>query len=70
MEDPVMLPNSKNIVDRSTIGKYNIVNIILETHLLSDSTDPFNRTKLTKEDLIPVPELKEKIEEYKKSKQA
>ncbi len=58
MNDPVLLPSSRVIVDRSTI----------ETHLLSDPSDPFNRTKLAKEMLISVDDLKEKIEEYKKSK--
>ena len=54
MTDPVKLPKSNVIVDRTTI----------ETHLLSDPTDPFNRTPLTKEMLIPCPELKARIEEY------
>jgi ubiquitin conjugation factor E4 B len=53
-----MLPSSKNILDRSTI----------ETHLLSDPSDPFNRTKLTKDMLIHCPELKTRIEDYKKTK--
>jgi ubiquitin conjugation factor E4 B len=65
MNDPVLLPSSKVVLDRSTIGKQNM---ILETHLLSDQTDPFNRSKLTKELLIPCFELKERIEKYKKSK--
>jgi len=42
MTDPVKLP-SGNILDRSTI----------ETHLLSDHTDPFNRQPLTAEMLEP-----------------
>ncbi len=67
MNDPVMLPNSKVIVDRTTIGIIIYLNII-ETHLLSDPTDPFNRTKLSKDDLISCPELKEKIIAYKNSK--
>ena len=54
MTDPVKLPKSNVIVDRKTI----------ETHLLSDGTDPFNREPLTKDMLIPCPELKEKIEKY------
>jgi ubiquitin conjugation factor E4 B len=58
MEDPVKLPTSNMIVDRSTI----------ETHLLSDPTDPFNRSSLKIEDLISLPELKEQIQNYKKSK--
>lgn len=43
MRDPVMLPSSKAILDRSTI----------KSHLLSDSKDPFNRSPLTIEDVIP-----------------
>jgi ubiquitin conjugation factor E4 B len=58
MNDPVKLPKSQVIVDRKTI----------ETHLLSDQTDPFNREPLTKEMLIPCPELKAKIEEYIRNK--
>ena len=58
MTDPVKLPKSQVILDRKTI----------ETHLLSDQTDPFNREPLTKEMLLPCPELKAKIEEYMKNK--
>ena len=54
MTDPVKLPKSQVILDRKTI----------ETHLLSDQTDPFNRSPLTKEMLIPCPELKARIQEY------
>ncbi|KAF8903108.1 ubiquitin elongating factor core-domain-containing protein [Gymnopilus junonius] len=54
MKDPVCLPSSRAIVDRSTI----------KSHLLSDSTDPFNRAPLTIDDVIPVPELKARIEEF------
>jgi ubiquitin conjugation factor E4 B len=54
MNDPVKLPHSNVILDRKTI----------ETHLLSDPTDPYNRTPLTKEMLIPCPELKARIQEY------
>ena len=43
MEDPVLLPTSKNIVDRSTI----------RSHLLSDPHDPFNRVPLKIEDVTP-----------------
>ena len=58
MTDPVKLPKSNVILDRKTI----------ETHLLSDQTDPFNRERLTKDMLIPCPELKAKIQEYMKKK--
>lgn len=55
MEDPVQLPASRAILDRSTI----------QSHLLSDAHDPFNRMPLRIEDVIPLPELKEKIQEWK-----
>ncbi|CAF0817504.1 unnamed protein product [Brachionus calyciflorus] len=58
MEDPVLLPSSKKIVDRSTISR----------HLLSDQTDPFNRSPLTLQEVIPASDLKKEIEEWKKSK--
>ena len=43
MEDPVILPSSKTIIDRSTI----------RSHLLSDPHDPFNRQPLNIEDVKP-----------------
>lgn len=43
MRDPVKLPSSRAIVDRSTI----------KAHLLSDTTDPFNRSPLKIEEVIP-----------------
>jgi ubiquitin conjugation factor E4 B len=51
MRDPVMLPTSRTILDRSTI----------KSHLLSDSKDPFNRMPLTIEEVVPEPELKARI---------
>ena len=42
MSDPVMLPNSKQILDRTTI----------ERLLLRSQQDPYDRTPLTKEELI------------------
>jgi len=54
MRDPVMLPSSRAIVDRSTI----------KMHLLSDTTDPFNRAPLSIDDVIPVPELKARIDSF------
>eukprot|EP00911_Craspedida_sp_UC1_P002368 UC1_evm1s1772 len=51
MRDPVKLPSSGTVVDRST----------MLSHLLSDGTDPFNRAPLTAEELIDMPELKAKI---------
>lgn len=55
MEDPVTLPISRQVVDRSTI----------QSHLLSDPNDPFNRTPLKIEDVIPNTELKEEIQQWK-----
>ena len=43
MVDPVILPTSKTSIDRSTI----------RSHLLSDPNDPFNRSPLKIEDVIP-----------------
>lgn len=58
MEDPVMLPGSKVNIDRATI----------RSHLLSDSTDPFNRMPLKFEDVVPNVELKRQIQEFKQGK--
>ncbi|KXS14742.1 hypothetical protein M427DRAFT_112436 [Gonapodya prolifera JEL478] len=55
MEDPVQLPSSKAIVDRSTI----------RTQLLNDPHDPFNRQPLRYEELVPLPDLKKEISEWK-----
>jgi ubiquitin conjugation factor E4 B len=55
MEDPVTLPISKQVVDRSTI----------QSHLLSDPHDPFNRTPLKIEDVIPNDKLKGEIATWK-----
>ncbi|XP_028320560.1 ubiquitin conjugation factor E4 A [Gouania willdenowi] len=51
MMDPVLLPSSNVTVDRSTIAR----------HLLSDQTDPFNRSPLTMDQIKPNEELKEQI---------
>lgn len=58
MKDPVTLPASNVNIDRSTI----------KAHLLSDSTDPFNRMPLKLEQVIPNEELKQRILEYKMQK--
>ena len=58
MTDPVRLPNSMQIVDRSTIAR----------HLLSDQTDPFTRAPLTMEQIEPLEELKAKIQNWKAEK--
>ncbi|KAK4712400.1 hypothetical protein R3W88_006913 [Solanum pinnatisectum] len=57
MKDPVVLPSSRITVDRP----------VIQRHLLSDSTDPFNRSHLTADMLIPDTELKAKIEEFIRS---
>jgi hypothetical protein len=54
MTDPVMLPNSQKIMDRNTIVRI----------IMSDDHDPFTRTPLKQEELIPQPELKAEIAEF------
>lgn len=56
MEDPVLLPTSNTIVDRSTI----------RAHLLGDTRDPFSRAPLTMDMVQPATELKEKIQAWKR----
>jgi len=55
MEDPVRLPTSNTIMDRSSITR----------HLLSDEIDPLNRNKLTIDMLEPAHDLKERILQWK-----
>ncbi|KAJ0100382.1 hypothetical protein Patl1_21823 [Pistacia atlantica] len=59
MKDPVILPSSRITVDRP----------VIQRHLLSDSTDPFNRSHLTADMLIPDEELKARIEEFVRSQE-
>ncbi|XP_015600659.1 ubiquitin conjugation factor E4 A [Cephus cinctus] len=54
MTDPVILPSSRMTVDRQTIAR----------HLLSDQTDPFNRSPLTMDMIKSDVELRNKIEEW------
>lgn len=54
MNDPVVLPSSKVIVDRTTIAR----------HLLSDQTDPFNRSPLTMDQVKTDDELKQRIVDW------
>ncbi|KAL3285242.1 hypothetical protein HHI36_019352 [Cryptolaemus montrouzieri] len=54
MTDPVILPSSRQIVDRTTIAR----------HLLSDQTDPFNRSPLSMDQIIPHTELAKEIKEW------
>ncbi|MCL7039265.1 hypothetical protein MKW94_026029 [Papaver nudicaule] len=58
MKDPVVLPSCKVTVDRS----------VIERHLLSDTTDPFNRSHLTQDMFVPDVELKSRIDEFIKSR--
>lgn len=55
MTDPVTLPTSKTVMDRTSITQY----------LLSDGRDPWNRAPLQLSDVIPNLEMKEKIEAWK-----
>ncbi|XP_035743487.1 ubiquitin conjugation factor E4 A-like [Vespa mandarinia] len=54
MVDPVTLPSSRITIDRQTIAR----------HLLSDQTDPFNRSPLTMDMVKSNTELRNKIQEW------
>lgn len=58
MFDPVILPNSRVTLDRTTIAR----------HLLSDQTDPFNRSPLTMDQVKPDDELRNRINEWVREK--
>jgi ubiquitin conjugation factor E4 B len=58
MKDPVLLPSSNCVLDRSTIKR----------HLMNKATDPFDRSPLTLEMLQPQPELKAKIQAWRAAK--
>ncbi|XP_004304262.1 PREDICTED: probable ubiquitin conjugation factor E4 [Fragaria vesca subsp. vesca] len=60
MKDPVILPSSRITVDRP----------VIQRHLLSDNSDPFNRSHLTADMLIPDNELKAKIQEFIRSQES
>ena len=60
MKDPVFLPTSDTIIDRSTITQ----------HLLNDPHDPFNRKDLTIDMVVPATELKERMAEWVEAKRA
>ncbi|KAM0846224.1 hypothetical protein ACQ4PT_055809 [Festuca glaucescens] len=60
MEDPVILPSSRVTIDRPVIVR----------HLLSDNTDPFNRSHLTQDMLLPDRDLKLRIQEFVRSQQS
>ncbi|XP_076764676.1 ubiquitination factor E4A [Xylocopa sonorina] len=54
MTDPVILPSSKITIDRQTIAR----------HLLSDQTDPFNRSPLTMDMVKSDVELGRRVQEW------
>lgn len=54
MKDPVLLPTSDTIIDRSTITQ----------HLLNDPHDPFNRKELSIDMVVPATELKDRMSEW------
>ena len=57
MDDPVRLPSGHHM-DRATITR----------HLLSDETDPFSRQKLTVDQLVDAPDVKEQIRLFREQK--
>ncbi|GAA5833631.1 hypothetical protein JCM3766R1_002595 [Sporobolomyces carnicolor] len=54
MRDPVILPVSRTVIDRSSIKQ----------HYLSDRTDPFNRQPFEWEDIVDAVELRLEIEQW------
>lgn len=60
MLDPVILPSSRITVDRSTIAR----------HLLSDQSDPFNRSPLTMDQVKRDVDLKTRIDNWVQERRA
>ncbi|KAJ1787342.1 Ubiquitin conjugation factor E4, partial [Coemansia sp. RSA 2399] len=60
MTDPVRLPTSDTVMDRS----------VIKGQLLSDPRDPFNRAPLSADMLEPLPELKKEIQAWREAKMA
>eukprot|EP00877_Chromochloris_zofingiensis_P001483 jgi/Chrzof1/11335/Cz05g32260.t1 len=60
MEDPVLLPASRVVVDRTTITR----------HIMSSSTDPFSRSPLTLKEVVSETELRQRIMDWKQRVQA
>lgn len=56
MNDPVMLRDSRKVLDRS----------VAVACVLRGGMDPFSGSKLTSDCLIPMPELKQEINDFKK----
>merc|ERR1712222_275616 len=54
MEDPVLLPTSKTIMDRK----------VIERHIMSCDDDPFSRKQLSVNDLVPQTELRAQIHAF------
>ncbi|XP_021351085.1 ubiquitin conjugation factor E4 A-like isoform X3 [Mizuhopecten yessoensis] len=54
MTEPVLLPSSNNIMDKNVLAR----------HLLSDQSDPFNRSPLSLDMVIPDTELKDQIQQW------
>lgn len=59
MKEPVILTTSNTRVDRSTA----------EMILLNDPIDPFTRTPITEENVVPDKDLQERISEYYRAKE-
>lgn len=57
MTDPVLLPGSGQVIDRS----------VIERHLASQKDDPFSRTPLTADMLVPDRALRARIEAWRAS---
>lgn len=60
MRDPVIMPASRQTIDRPTILR----------HLMTDPRDPISRAPLTPEELLEAPELKAKIDAWILEKRA
>jgi U-box domain len=60
MRDPVIMPASRQIIDRPTILR----------HLMTDPRDPISRAPLTPDELLEAPELKASIEAWITQKRA
>ena len=58
IEEPIMLPSTKVIMDKTVITR----------HLINEQEDPFNRDRLTMEmieEFNKKPEIKNQLEEFK-----
>ena len=74
MNDPVILPNSQVILDRTSTVRYllryvftmifTLIIFLLYSTVCSDATDPFTPVPLTMDQVVPNVEVKEQIEAY------